>query len=65
LLAEAPATPAPRITEEEMAVMTKPFANKFLIFMADLSISVTLALSGCKSTEFDEPDKNPATFEKF
>ena len=48
-----------------MAVMTKHFANKYLIFMADLSLSAPVALSGYKSNHSAGPDKNSATFQKF
>jgi len=44
------------------AVMTKPFANKLLIFMADLSLSAPVALSGYKSNDSVGPDKNLETF---
>ena len=47
---------------EAIALITKPFANKFLIFMADLSLSAPVALSGYKSNDVVGPDKNSETF---
>ena len=50
---------------EAMAAMTTPFANKLLIFMADLSLSAPVALSGYKSNDSVDPDKNSATFSEI
>ena len=50
---------------EAMAAMTKPFANKLLIFMADLSLSAPVALSGYKSNHLVGPDKNSETFSEI
>jgi len=47
---------------EAMAAMTTPFANKLLIFMADLSLSAPVALSGYKSHGPTRPDRNLKIF---
>jgi hypothetical protein len=47
---------------EAIVVITNPLANKLVIFMADLSLSAPVALSGYKSNDSMGPDKNLQTF---